>query len=81
MYGCRRIPDENVPRDVWKLYVDGSATDNASGAGIILVTPIGHKFHLALRFEFEATNNESEYEALLEGLRMATELKAKAIRC
>ena len=63
------------------MYVDGSSTGNASGARIILVTPTGHKFHLALRFEFEATNNESEYKALLAGLRMATKLKAKAIRC
>ena len=61
--------------------MDGSSKDSASGAGIILVTPTGHKFHSTLRFEFEATNNESEYEALLAGLRMATELKAKAIRC
>ena len=66
---------------MWKLYVDGSATDNALGAGIILVTPTGYKFHSALRFKFEATNNESEYEAFLAGLRMATEPKAKAIKC
>ena len=70
-----------MPREVWKLYVDGSATNNASGAGIILVTPTGHNFHSALRFKFEATNNESEYEALLAGLRMAIELKGKEIRC
>lgn len=74
------FPDENTLRDVWKLFVDGSATDNASGARIILVMSIGHKFHSVLRFKFEATNNESEYEVLLAGLRMAIELKAKAIR-
>ena len=59
----------------------GRYTDNASGARIIHVTPTGHKFHSGLMFKFEATNNESEYEALLAGLRMATELKAKEIRC
>ena len=79
--GVEELPNENAPIDVWKLYVDGSAIDNASGAGIILVRPIGHKFYSALRLKFEATNNESEYEALLAGLRMAIELKAKAIRC
>lgn len=56
--GVEELPGENAPRDVWKLYMDGSATDNASGAGIILVTPTGHKFH-SLRFKFEATNKES----------------------
>lgn len=79
--GVEDISVEVIPTEVWKLYVDGSATDNASGAGIILVTPTRHKFHSALRFKFEATNNESEYEALLPGLQMAIELKAKAIRC
>ena len=79
--GVEELLDESALRYVWKLYVDGSTTDNASGAGIRLVTPTGHKFHSALRFKFEATNNESEYEALLAGWRMATELRAKAIRC
>ena len=79
--GVEELPDETAPRDFWKLYVDGSTTDNASGAEIILVTPTEHNFHSALRFKFEATNNESEYEAHLAGLRMAIELKAKAIRC
>ena len=63
--GVEELPDENAPKDVWKLYADGSATENASGEGIILVTLTRHNFHSTLRFEFEATNNESEYEALL----------------
>lgn len=79
--GVEDIPDEILLKEAWKLYVDGSAMDNASGAGIILVTPTKYKFHSALRFKFRATNNESEYKALLAGLRIATELKAKAIKC
>ena len=27
--GTEELPNENAPKDVWKLYVDGSATDNA----------------------------------------------------
>lgn len=66
---------------MWKLYVDGSTTSTVLGAGIILITPTGYKFHTALRFKFEASNNEAEYEALLASLRMAVELKAGAIHC
>ena len=55
--GIEDVSNEALPREVWKLYVDGSTTDNASGAGIILVTPTGYKFHSTLRFKFEATNN------------------------
>ncbi|GKA90625.1 reverse transcriptase domain-containing protein [Tanacetum coccineum] len=35
----------------------------------------GKKYTYALRFEFETTNNEAEYEALLAGPRLAKEMK------
>ncbi|GLT99691.1 hypothetical protein SLE2022_171140 [Rubroshorea leprosula] len=34
----------------------------------------------ALKFNFEATNNMAEYEALLLGLRLATELKVRSLQ-
>ncbi|XP_060972619.1 uncharacterized protein LOC133038471 [Cannabis sativa] len=78
---CTRLPEENsareLPECVWHLFVDGSSNEHGSGAGIILVTPDGYRIHSALRFGFEASNNE----ALLAGLRLAKELGAKAIRC
>ncbi|GJS58240.1 reverse transcriptase domain-containing protein [Tanacetum coccineum] len=36
-----------------------------SGAGLMLIDPKGKEYTYALRFEFETTNNEAEYEALL----------------
>ncbi|GFZ19945.1 hypothetical protein Acr_28g0006500 [Actinidia rufa] len=33
----------------------------------------------AIRMDFQATNNEAEYEALLAGLRVATELEAQSL--
>lgn len=44
--------------------------------------PEGDKFEYALRFRFQASNNEAEYEALLVGIRMckatgALEIEAK----
>ncbi|XP_024025995.1 uncharacterized protein LOC112092918 [Morus notabilis] len=61
----------------WKLYVDGSSIDNGSGAGLVLLTPEGHKVTSVVRFEFPTSNNEAEYEALLAGLRLAEHLKAE----
>lgn len=52
----------------WILNVDGSSTEQLSGAGIILVTLDGHKVEYALWFRFPATNNEAEYEALIAGI-------------
>ncbi|GKG38801.1 reverse transcriptase domain-containing protein, partial [Tanacetum coccineum] len=45
-----------------------------SGAGLILTNPDGAEFTYAMRFRFEATNNEAEYEALIAGLRIAEQM-------
>nr|XP_043639185.1 uncharacterized protein LOC122610256 [Erigeron canadensis] len=37
------------------------------------------EFTYALRFEFDVTNNEAEYEALLAGLQMARDMKIRNI--
>ncbi|KAK3025584.1 hypothetical protein RJ639_042623 [Escallonia herrerae] len=61
--------------DPWNLYVDGFSAVSNSGAGIILISPEGFTIEYALRFIFEASNNEAEYEALLAGIRLAHALK------
>lgn len=57
----------------WKLYVDGSHNENGSGAGIMLISPEGHKIIATARFKFKALNNEAEYEALITGLCLANQ--------
>ena len=52
----------------WKLYVNGSSNDNGSRAGLVLHTLEGYKITSTIRFEFPASNNEAEYEALLAKL-------------
>ncbi|XP_071713609.1 uncharacterized protein [Rutidosis leptorrhynchoides] len=59
-----------IKNEEWKLYTDGASSSDGSGAGLMLVNPEGKEFTYALRFEFDTTNNEAEYEALLAGLRM-----------
>ncbi|XP_021715276.1 uncharacterized protein LOC110683243 [Chenopodium quinoa] len=64
-------PDlQSAGDQIWKVFVDGSATTTRCGAGFICQFPEGDKFEYALRFQFKASNNEAEYEALLAGLRM-----------
>ena len=74
-------PQASLVQASWKVFVDGSSNENGSGAGIILISPEGHRFHSVLRFGFKASNNEAEYEALLAGLRIAQELKASSVQC
>ncbi|GJS51747.1 reverse transcriptase domain-containing protein [Tanacetum coccineum] len=51
-----------------------------SGAGLILTNPEGVEFTYAMRFRFEATNNEAEYEALIAGLRIAEQMGVKNLQ-
>ncbi|KAK3000301.1 hypothetical protein RJ639_020950 [Escallonia herrerae] len=55
----------------------GSSAVSSSGARIILVSPEHFIVEYALRFGFQASNNEAEYEALLAGIRLAHALKFK----
>nr|GFC48224.1 reverse transcriptase domain-containing protein [Tanacetum cinerariifolium] len=56
------------------LFIDGSSCLEGSGAGLILTNPEGIEFIYALRFEFVASNNEAEYEALIAGLHIAEQM-------
>ncbi|GJR42249.1 reverse transcriptase domain-containing protein [Tanacetum coccineum] len=62
----KEVPDSNSK---WRLYTDGAFNSNRSGAGLMLIDPEGKEYTYALCFEFEATNNEAKYKALLVGLR------------
>ncbi|XP_024033075.1 uncharacterized protein LOC112095387 [Morus notabilis] len=72
-------PSEETEIARWKLYVDGASSENGSGAGILLISPEGHKITSAVRFKFRASNNEAEYEALIAGLCLANHLKVERI--
>ncbi|GKA61397.1 reverse transcriptase domain-containing protein [Tanacetum coccineum] len=68
--------EEELP-DPWTLFTDGSSCIDGSGAVLILTNPEGTKFTYALRFRFDATNNEAEYEALISCLRIAEQMGVK----
>ncbi|KAM6548883.1 hypothetical protein CsatB_020559 [Cannabis sativa] len=67
-------------KEVWTLYVDGASNNEGSGSGILLISPNNFKVHAALRFEFSASNNEAEYEALIAGLKLALEMKVEYLQ-
>nr|XP_025617259.1 uncharacterized protein LOC112709589 [Arachis hypogaea] len=63
----------------WKLHVDGASNQTYGGAGIILESPSGVVYEQSVRFEFSISNNQAEYEALIGGLTLATEVGAKRL--
>ncbi|KAL2491805.1 RNA-directed DNA polymerase [Abeliophyllum distichum] len=49
-------------------------------AEILLISPDGHNLNCAFHLEFKASNNAAEYDALLVGLRLAQEMKARKLQ-
>ncbi|XP_072056383.1 uncharacterized protein [Arachis hypogaea] len=64
-----------VEPESWELYVDGASNDNGCGAGIPLRDKKGVYAEQSIKFMFQATNNQAEYEALLSGLKLAKEIQ------
>ena len=61
----------------WKVYIDGAANQRGSGMGLVLVSPEKTIIEKSLRLGFSATNNEAEYEALLQGMTMVQKMGGK----
>ncbi|KAM5551438.1 hypothetical protein ABKV19_026329, partial [Rosa sericea] len=64
----------------WVLYFDGSRTDTLAGAGIALENPAGDHFSYSFQLEFQCTNNQAEYEALLIGLEVLLEMGIRDVQ-
>ncbi|XP_057724147.1 uncharacterized protein LOC130940113 [Arachis stenosperma] len=71
--------DQEEATTAWELYVDGSSNKVRSGTGIILVNQKGTQIEVSLKFEFPASNNHAEYEALIAGLKLAEEVSATKV--
>ena len=56
---------------IWKLSIDRTANAQGSGAGLILASLEGIDIEYALRFGFQASNNEVDYEAVIAGFNLA----------
>ena len=64
------------------MYFDGAFSLQGAGAGVLLVAPSGEHLKYVIELHFareEATNNTTEYEGHLAGLRIATELRIKKL--
>ena len=72
--------DSEVVEDKkWIIHVDGSSTQHVGGIRIVLQSLEGDKLTYKVRLQYQATNNEVEYEALLKGLELAKSIEAELI--
>jgi ribonuclease HI len=63
-----------IQAKLWTMYFDGSLMKTGAGAGLLFISPLGKHVRYVLRLHFPASNNVAEYEALVNGLRIAVEL-------
>ena len=63
----------------WKVYVDGATNQRGFGVGLVLIYPEKTIIEKSLRLGFSATNNEAEYEALLQGMAMVQKMGGKRV--
>jgi ribonuclease HI len=60
------------------MYFDRSLMKTGADAGLVFISPLGVRMRYVIQLYFAASNNIAEYEALVNGLHITTEL---GIRC
>ncbi|XP_071714610.1 uncharacterized protein [Rutidosis leptorrhynchoides] len=66
--------------EIWDLFTDGASCIEGAGAGLVLTNSTCEEHTYALRFNFDVTNNEAKYEALLVGLNLARKKNITQLR-
>ena len=71
------LPDPNY----WRMHFDGSKCKIGLGTGIVLTSPKRDVLKYVLQIHFNASNNVTEYEAVIHGLNVAKEIGIRRIEC
>ncbi|KAM1083854.1 hypothetical protein ACFX19_022598 [Malus domestica] len=58
------------------MYFDGSCASSSAGVGIVIQSPNHDRWYFLLKLDFECTNNQAEYKALIIGLGILHDLQA-----
>jgi ribonuclease HI len=74
-----QLPTAPIQPELWTMYFDGSLMKTGAGAGLLFISPLRKHLRYVLRLHFPALNNVAEYEALVNGLRIAIELGVRRL--
>ena len=66
----------DITHEYWTMYFDGSIMAPGSGARVVLISSDESRLRYTIRLHYSASSNAVEYEALINGLRIAIELDA-----
>jgi hypothetical protein len=68
------LPPTRIQSELWTMYFDGSLMKAGAGVGLLFISPLGVHMRYVIRLHFATSNNVTEYEAFVTGLRIAIEL-------
>ena len=74
-----QLPAAPIQPELWTMFFDESLMKTGAGAGLLFISPLGKHLRYVLRLHFPASNNVAEYEALVNGLRIAIELGVRRL--
>jgi ribonuclease HI len=74
-----QLPTAPIQLELWTMFFDGSLMKTGAGAGLLFISPLGKHLRYVLRLHFPVSNNVAEYEALVNGLRIAIELRVRRL--
>ncbi|XP_068344175.1 uncharacterized protein [Pyrus communis] len=63
----------------WTMYFDGFSTLVSADVGIVIQSPNHSHWYFFLEFDFDCTNNQVEYEALIIGLGVLHDLRVTRV--
>ncbi|XP_071919058.1 uncharacterized protein [Coffea arabica] len=75
----KEVTPDSVEPQQWILHIDDSSNSKSSRTGLLLEDPQGELCSYVLRFDFFASNNETEYKAVIARLQLACNLGARHI--
>jgi ribonuclease HI len=74
-----QLPTAPIQPELGTIYFDGSLMKTGAGAGLLFISPLGKHVRYVLRLHFPTSNNVAEYEALVNGLRIAIKLGVRRL--
>jgi ribonuclease HI len=74
-----QLPAAPIQPELLTMFFDGSLMKTGASAGLLFISPLEKHLRYVLRLHFPVSNNVAEYEALVNGLRIAIELGVRRL--
>jgi hypothetical protein len=69
-----QLPSVQLQAKLWTMYFDGLLMKIGAGTSLLFISPLRFHMRYIIRLHFPASNNITEYKALVMGLCIVVEL-------